>query len=48
MHEVVSADQLDAKVAEITLALVSASPNAVRSCKTRWCRKSLDVTSRRR
>ena len=34
VHEVVSADQLDAKVDEITLALVSASPNAVRSCKT--------------
>ena len=33
VHEVVSADQLDAKVAEITQALVSASPNAVRSCK---------------
>ena len=34
VHEVVSADQLDAKVAELTNALVSASPNAVRSCKT--------------
>ncbi|MEP6589408.1 MAG: enoyl-CoA hydratase/isomerase family protein [Polaromonas sp.] len=34
VHEVVSADALDARVAEITLALVSASPNAVRSCKT--------------
>jgi methylglutaconyl-CoA hydratase len=33
VHEVVSADQLDAKVAELTQALVSASPNAVRSCK---------------
>ena len=33
VHEVVSADQLDAKVAELTNALVSASPNAVRSCK---------------
>ena len=33
VHEVVSADQLDAKVAELTGALVSASPNAVRSCK---------------
>jgi methylglutaconyl-CoA hydratase len=34
VHEVVSADQLDAKVAELTQALVNASPNAVRSCKT--------------
>ena len=34
VHEVVSAEVLDAKVAEITQALVSASPNAVRSCKT--------------
>ena len=33
VHEVVSADQLDAKVAELTNALSSASPNAVRSCK---------------
>ncbi len=33
VHEVVSADQLDAKVAELTSALVNASPNAVRSCK---------------
>ncbi len=33
VHEVVSAAQLDAKVAELTLALVSASPNAVRACK---------------
>ena len=33
VHEVVSADQLDAKVAELAQALVSASPNAVRSCK---------------
>lgn len=33
VHEVVSADQLDAKVAELTTALASASPNAVRSCK---------------
>jgi methylglutaconyl-CoA hydratase len=33
VHEVVSVDQLDAKVAELTQALVSASPNAVRSCK---------------
>jgi methylglutaconyl-CoA hydratase len=34
VHEVVRAEQLDAKVAEMTSALVSASPNAVRSCKT--------------
>ncbi|WP_029527518.1 enoyl-CoA hydratase/isomerase family protein [Polaromonas glacialis] len=34
VHEVVSADALDAKVAELTNALSSASPNAVRSCKT--------------
>ena len=33
IHEVVSADQLDAKVAELTQALCNASPNAVRSCK---------------
>jgi methylglutaconyl-CoA hydratase len=33
VHEVVSADALDAKVAELTHALVSASPNAVRACK---------------
>ena len=33
VHEVVSADQLDAKVDELTQALVSASPNAVRACK---------------
>ena len=33
VHEVVSADQLDAKVAELTQALCNASPNAVRSCK---------------
>jgi methylglutaconyl-CoA hydratase len=32
-HEVVAADALDAKVAELTSALVSASPNAVRACK---------------
>jgi methylglutaconyl-CoA hydratase len=30
---VVSADTLDAKVAELTQALVNASPNAVRACK---------------
>jgi methylglutaconyl-CoA hydratase len=34
VHEVVNANQLDAKVAELTTALVTASPNAVRSCKT--------------
>ena len=34
VHEVVGDDQLDAKVAELTQALVTASPNAVRSCKT--------------
>ncbi|CDS51694.1 Methylglutaconyl-CoA hydratase [Polaromonas sp. CG9_12] len=34
VHEVVSADQLDAKVVQLTNALSSASPNAVRSCKT--------------
>lgn len=33
VHEVVDADQLDAKVAEITQALVSVSPNAVKVCK---------------
>jgi methylglutaconyl-CoA hydratase len=33
VHEVVSADALDAKVADLTQALVSASPNAVRACK---------------
>ena len=33
VHEVVVADALDAKVAELTSALVSASPNAVRACK---------------
>ena len=33
IHEVVSADQLDAKVTELTQALCNASPNAVRSCK---------------
>jgi methylglutaconyl-CoA hydratase len=34
VHEVVSAEQLDDKVAEITKALVNASPNAVKECKT--------------
>jgi methylglutaconyl-CoA hydratase len=33
VHEVVGEEQLDAKVAELAHALVSASPNAVRSCK---------------
>jgi len=33
IHSVVSADALDAKVAEITQALVSASPAAVKACK---------------
>jgi methylglutaconyl-CoA hydratase len=33
VHEVVSAEALDAKVAEITQALVSASPDAVKACK---------------
>jgi methylglutaconyl-CoA hydratase len=34
VHAVVSAKQLDAKVNEMTKALVSASPNAVQLCKT--------------
>jgi methylglutaconyl-CoA hydratase len=34
VHEVVAADALDAKVAEIARALTSASPAAVRACKT--------------
>ena len=33
IHEVVKADALDAKVAEITQALVNASPQAVKACK---------------
>jgi len=33
VHEVVAADALDAKVTELTQALVSASPHAVRACK---------------
>jgi len=33
VHEVVAADQLDAKVGEWLKALTSASPNAVRACK---------------
>jgi len=34
VHAVVTAQQLDDKVAELTKALVSASPNAVKECKT--------------
>jgi methylglutaconyl-CoA hydratase len=33
VHEVVSADQLDAKVDELVQALISAGPNAVHTCK---------------
>jgi methylglutaconyl-CoA hydratase len=33
VHELVEADALDAKVAELALALVNASPAAVRACK---------------
>jgi methylglutaconyl-CoA hydratase len=33
VHEVVGAGQLDAKVGEISRALVNAGPNAVRACK---------------
>jgi methylglutaconyl-CoA hydratase len=33
VHEVVAADALDAKLDELTQALVNASPNAVRACK---------------
>ena len=33
VHEVVNADRLDAKVAELTNALVTASPAAVKACK---------------
>jgi methylglutaconyl-CoA hydratase len=33
VHEVVAADQLNAKVAEITSALCAASPQAVKACK---------------
>ena len=33
VHEVVPADQLDTKVAELVAALTSASPNAVKECK---------------
>jgi len=34
VHAVVQSDQLDEKVAELTHALVSASPNALKECKT--------------
>jgi len=34
VHAVVGPDQLDAKVAELTQALASASPHAVQTCKT--------------
>jgi len=34
VHEVVTADALDAKVDELVRALTGASPNAVRACKT--------------
>jgi methylglutaconyl-CoA hydratase len=33
VHEVVTADALDAKLQELTQALVSASPNALKACK---------------
>jgi methylglutaconyl-CoA hydratase len=33
VHEVVSAEALDARLADITSALVNASPNAVKACK---------------
>lgn len=33
VHELVGADALEARVAELTQALVSASPNAVKACK---------------
>ena len=33
VHDVVTADALDAKVNDLTQALVNASPNAVRACK---------------
>lgn len=42
VHEVVVADQLDAKVGEWLKALTSASPNALRACK----RLVLDVAER--
>ena len=42
VHEVVSADQLDAKVDELVKALTSAGPHAVRACK----KLVLDVAER--
>ncbi|MBS0508262.1 MAG: enoyl-CoA hydratase/isomerase family protein [Proteobacteria bacterium] len=42
VHEVVAAEQLDAKVDELLKALTSASPNAVRACK----KLVLDVAGR--
>ena len=42
VHEVVTAEQLDAKVDELVKALISASPNAVRACK----KLVLDVAER--
>ena len=42
VHEVVAAEQLDAKVDELVKALTSASPNAVRACK----KLVLDVAER--
>ena len=42
VHEVVAADQLDAKVDELAKALTSASPNAMRACK----KLVLDVAGR--
>ena len=33
MHEVVKADELDAKVGELSKALVQAGPQAVKACK---------------
>jgi methylglutaconyl-CoA hydratase len=33
VHAVVAADALDAKVAELTMALVNAAPEAVKACK---------------
>ena len=34
MHEVVNADALDAQVSALTQALVSASPDALKACKS--------------
>jgi methylglutaconyl-CoA hydratase len=33
VHEVIAADQLDAKIAELTQALLTASPDALHACK---------------